>query len=181
MKYRDIAGGFKAHWIILFICIAMLQYNETHPLRASKQKKLDERTRREKKSPSLLRHYNTREVCVLCSRAPCALPHSNGAGFGLVQWNAWISENKAFSTICFCYVHLEMVERSMFGGITGALVVQNKPPLLLLAQAYSILNVSMYVRVCVFLCTVGMPSFLCILNEWRFICFKAVFNDWLWQ
>lgn len=35
----------------------------------------------------------------------------------------------------------------MFGGITGAVVVQNKPSLLLLARAYSILCVHMLVYV----------------------------------
>lgn len=36
-----------------------------------------------------------------------------------------------FSPICFCYVHLEMVEGRMFGSFTGAPPLQNKPGRLL--------------------------------------------------
>lgn len=63
----------------------------------------------------------------------------------------------------------------MFGGITGARVVQNKPPQLLLAQARIILCV----RVCVYVLNVSLG--LCILrDEWLFICFIAAVNGWLW-
>lgn len=70
----------------------------------------------------------------------------------------------------------------MFGGITGALVVQNKPSLLLLAQAYSVLRVHVHVLMCVclFMCCIGGLC-LCILeDEWLFICFKAALSGWLW-
>lgn len=49
-----------------------------------------------------------------------------------------------------------MVECSMFGGITEALVVQNKPSLLLLAQARSRLCAHVLVCVCVHVCVCVM-------------------------
>ncbi len=60
-----------------------------------------------------------------------------------------------------------MVERSMFGGITGALVVQNKPSLLLLAQAYSRLCVHVLVCVCVYMSVFmySMYAFVSVYSE----------------
>lgn len=39
----------------------------------------------------------------------------------------------------FCHVHLEMVKRCMFGGFTGALPLQNKPPRLSVTPAHAFL------------------------------------------
>lgn len=85
------------------------------------------------------------EKCVCCTQAFPVYYHTE-----MLDGRAWCSgttgwvktrPSPAQLAICFCYVHLEMVECSMFGGITEAAVVQNKQPLLLLAQTYSMLCV----------------------------------------
>lgn len=70
---------------------------------------------------------------MLCSSVSCVMQHSAVVEFSLVRGE------HGYAIICFCDVDLEMVELSMFGGITGALAGQDKPSLLLLAQAYSTL------------------------------------------
>lgn len=66
-----------------------------------------------------------------------------------------------------------MVERSVFGGFTGALSVQNKPPQLLLAQAYIILCV----HICV-LCTECEPLSLYTLR-WMVVYLFYSYSEWL--
>lgn len=141
-------------YILICLFCSFLLYNNAkeqwNAFPESIKTNLDENTREENLSNFIKNYKCVHFIVVFPAYYHTEMVHSFAWCSGTPGWVK--RPSPAQFPICFCYVHLEIVECSMFGSITGALVVQNKPSLLLLAQAYSILCVHVLVFMCAYLC-----------------------------